>query len=221
MFVRSFAEAVPSARMRLFAVIQFIRKPAEALPPVGAEPRQLRGLVSGGSLRVGSSWVSDGCWPKVQCNRATCCATFGSGARVRAPPKEGISATQRPAKRSVVRPPRLTRGSVLYGRLHGRVSPGSVRLYVLCRWWPKDLCRRPNRRKLAHRWECAEGSAYAEGGPTWRITVTSATPVTALTVASWGQSVAAPSCTKEESRSVKSEQAAEQEISLGAMRGDP
>ena len=139
--------------MRLFAVIQFIRKPAEALPPVGAEPRQLRGLVSGGSLRVGSCWVSDGCWPKVQCNRAMCCATFGSGACVRAPPKEGISAGQRPAEHSVIRPPRFTLGSLsLCGRLHGRIFPGSVHLHVLCRWRPKDLCRRPSRRRQVHRW---------------------------------------------------------------------
>ena len=45
--------------------------------------------------------------------------------------------------------------------------------------------------------------------------------LTVLTVASWRQSVAEPSCTKEESRSVKSERAAKQEISLGAMRSNP
>ena len=45
---------------QIVAVIHFIREPAEALSPGGAKPRQLRGLVSGGSLRVGSSWVSDG-----------------------------------------------------------------------------------------------------------------------------------------------------------------
>ena len=39
--------------------------------------------------------------------------------------------------------------------------------------------------------------------------------------ASWRQSVAAPSCTKEESRTAQSEHAAKQEIFLGAMRGDP
>ena len=57
---RQYTGAVPSALMRVFAVIQFVRKPAEALSPKGADPRQLRGLVSGGSLRVGPSWVSNG-----------------------------------------------------------------------------------------------------------------------------------------------------------------
>ena len=57
---RRYTGPVPSAWMRVFAVIRFVRKPAEALSPKGADPRQLRGLVSGGSLRVGSSWVSNG-----------------------------------------------------------------------------------------------------------------------------------------------------------------
>ena len=114
--------------------------------------------------------------------------------------------------RPAARPSFLRVGSSL--RLVQVVAEGAM---------PKD----PRRRSQAHRRRRTEGSwctevlLCAEGGPTWRITVTSATPVTALTVASWRQSVAAPSCTKEESRSVKSEQAAKQEISLGAMRSDP
>ena len=49
---RKLAEAVPSAWASL-AVDGFVYQPAEVLSPAGTEPHQLRGLVSGGSLRVG------------------------------------------------------------------------------------------------------------------------------------------------------------------------
>ena len=57
MYPRGFAETVPSAWWNLLAVVRLICKPAEALSPEGTEPRQLRGLVSGGSLQVGQGWV--------------------------------------------------------------------------------------------------------------------------------------------------------------------
>ena len=149
---RQFAEAVPSARMKQFSVIQFIRKPAEALSPKGAEPRQLRGQVSGGSLRVGSSCVSDGVGRRYSAAEGGWyCATFGLGRRKK--PMLGIAQLKilwfglimSPSARyrtvgSSAEPPRV--GS--HYRLMQVVAGGAT---------PKDPCRRSqvHQRRQVHR----------------------------------------------------------------------
>ena len=110
-----------------------------------------------GRLKLGAEW----CQPKVQRSRAWCCATFGSGTRIPAPPEEEACSGYSPAER-------YSSAGPFYPLLNNRTvncatEPYKGRIIFIS-------CADGDRGCYVGGW--TEGRRCTEGGPTWRITVT-------------------------------------------------